>query len=64
MGKKESNKTKIEVLEEMQLKEQEPTYSTIKEKKVINPSDYVTLEEFRAEAKKRARKLLKDYGVH
>lgn len=64
MGKDEKNKTKSENLEGTNLKEPKPQYAKKSKKHIVGSSEYITLEEFRAEAKKRARKLLKEHGIH
>ena len=64
MGKDVKNKTKSENLEDTNLNEPKTQYAKKYKKLAVDSSEYITIEEFRAEAKKRARKLLKEHGIH
>ena len=44
-------------------KEPDAVYSVKQNSVFHNRDEYVSLEEFRVEAKKRARKFLKDHGI-
>ena len=54
----------VVTFEDMMLHEPQPNYMT-KPKTTFAPSEnYVTAEEFRTEAKKRAKTFLKKHGLH
>ncbi len=60
MAEKKNEKDKIQP----SVNEPEAVYAKKKPISEIASDEYVTLEEFRVEAKKQARKLLNEHGIH